>query len=104
LRPFPRQQDCAAYLRALLDGSAFTRGYDPIHVQDAYTLRCMPQVHGAVRDAIAYARWAFAIELNAVTENPLLFIDARLTTSRSYPVATFMASRWRLPWTIWGWR
>ena len=75
LRPFPRQQDCAVYLRALLAGSAFTRGYDPVNVQDAYTLRCIPQVHGAARDAIAYARWAFAIELNAVTDNPLLFID-----------------------------
>ncbi len=44
-------------------------------MQDAYTLRCIPQVHGAVRDAIAYARWAMEIELNAVTDNPLLFID-----------------------------
>src|SRR6266571_351159 len=76
LRPFPRQQDCAVYLRSLLADSAFTRGYDPVNVQDAYTLRCMPQVHGAARDDIAYARWAFAIELNAVTDNPLLFIDA----------------------------
>lgn len=75
LRPFPRQEDCAAYLRALLDGSQFTRGYDPANVQDAYTLRCIPQVHGAVRDAIAYARWAMEIELNAVTDNPLIFID-----------------------------
>ena len=75
LRPFPRQQACAAYLRRLLDGSEFTRGYDPTNVQDAYTLRCIPQVHGAARDAIAYARWAFEIELNAVTDNPLLFID-----------------------------
>ena len=56
-------------------GSEFTRGYDPANVQDAYTLRCIPQVHGAVRDAIAYARWVFAIELNAVTDNPLLFVD-----------------------------
>jgi len=46
-------------------------------VQDAYTLRCIPQVHGAVRDAIAYARWVFEIELNAVTDNPLLFIDEK---------------------------
>src|SRR4030095_2246661 len=76
LRPFPRQQDCAVYLRALLAGSEVTRGYAPVNVQDAYTLRCIPQVHGAARDAIAYARWAFAIELNAVTDNPLLFIDA----------------------------
>jgi histidine ammonia-lyase len=75
LRPFPRQIECAAYLRALLAGSQFTRTNDPTNVQDAYTLRCIPQVHGAVRDAIAYARWAFEIELNAVTDNPLLFID-----------------------------
>ena len=75
LRPFPRQIDCAAYLRALLAGSEFTRGQDPTNVQDAYTLRCIPQVHGAARDAIAYARWAFEIELNAVTDNPLLFVD-----------------------------
>lgn len=75
LRPLPRQIDCADYLRAVLDGSAFTRDDDPTHVQDAYTLRCIPQVHGAVRDAVAYARWMFEIELNAVTDNPLIFID-----------------------------
>jgi histidine ammonia-lyase len=75
LRPFPRQIDCAAHLRELIAGSEFTRGYDPKNVQDAYTLRCIPQVHGAVRDAIAYCRWAFEIELNAVTDNPLIFID-----------------------------
>lgn len=75
LRPFPRQQECAAYVRALLDGSQYLRGYDPSNVQDAYSLRCIPQVHGAVRDAIAYARWVFEIELNAVTDNPLLFVD-----------------------------
>jgi histidine ammonia-lyase len=75
LRPFPRQQECAANLRAILAGSDFTRGYDPAHVQDAYTLRCIPQVHGAARDAIVYARWAFTIELNAVTDNPLIFLE-----------------------------
>jgi histidine ammonia-lyase len=75
LRPHPRQIECAAYLRKLLAGSQFTRGYDPTNVQDAYTLRCIPQVHGAVRDAIAYARWVIEIELNAVTDNPLIFID-----------------------------
>lgn len=75
LRPFPRQVECAAYLRRVLDGSGFTRGADSSNVQDAYTLRCIPQVHGAVRDAIAYSRWAFEIELNAVTDNPLIFID-----------------------------
>lgn len=75
LRPFPRQVNCAAYLRELLAESEFTRHADPTNVQDAYTLRCIPQVHGAVRDAIAYARWAMEIELNSVTDNPLIFID-----------------------------
>ena len=77
LRPFPRQIECAAYLRALLEGSAYVRGSDSDNVQDAYTLRCMPQVHGAARDAIAYARWVFEIELNSVTDNPLLFVDEK---------------------------
>ena len=75
LRPHPRQVNCAAYMRRLLAGSGFVRHHDPTNVQDAYTLRCIPQVHGAVRDAIAYARWVVDIELNAVTDNPLLFID-----------------------------
>lgn len=75
LRPHPRQVSCAAYLRLLLEGSQFVRRHDPTNVQDAYTLRCIPQVHGAVRDAVAYARWVFDIELNAVTDNPIIFID-----------------------------
>jgi len=75
LRPYPRQKECAAYLRALLKDSQFTRGHDSLNVQDAYTLRCIPRVHGAIRDAIAYSRWIFEIELNAVTDNPLIFID-----------------------------
>lgn len=75
LRPFPRQIECAAYLRHLLEGSEFTRVATAKDIQDAYTLRCIPQVHGAARDAIAYSRWVFEIELNAVTDNPLIFID-----------------------------
>lgn len=75
LRPHPRQMECAANLRNILEGSGFTRGHDPSNIQDAYTLRCMPQVHGACRDAIAYAEWVVNIELNAVTDNPLIFVD-----------------------------
>ncbi len=75
LRPHPRQVECAAFLRRALAGSEFTRPYDPTNVQDPYTLRCIPQVHGAVREAIAYMRWMVEIELNAVTDNPLIFID-----------------------------
>ena len=75
LRPFPRQISTAANMRALLEGSEFTREYDSSNVQDAYTLRCIPQVHGAIRDAIAYTRWVMEIELNSVTDNPLIFIE-----------------------------
>jgi histidine ammonia-lyase len=75
LRPHPRQIDCAAFLRRLLDGSRFLRRGDPHHVQDPYTLRCVPQVHGAVRDSIAYAQWVINIELNTVNDNPIIFVD-----------------------------
>lgn len=75
LRPHPRQIDTARKLRENLEGSDFVRGFDPSNVQDAYTLRCMPQVHGACRDAIAYAEWLIKLELNAVTDNPLIFVD-----------------------------
>ncbi len=75
VRPHPRQIDCAAFLRQLLAGSQLLRTDDPNNVQDPYTLRCVPQVHGAVRDAIAYARWVINIELNAVNDNPIIFVD-----------------------------
>ncbi|MCB1026071.1 MAG: histidine ammonia-lyase [Acidobacteria bacterium] len=75
LRPHPRQIECAKNLRDILEGSDFIRGADDPNVQDAYTLRCIPQVHGACRDSIAYAEWVINIELNAVTDNPLIFID-----------------------------
>jgi len=75
LRPHPRQIDCARNLRKILEGSEFVRGFDPTNVQDAYTLRCIPQVHGACRDAVAYAEWLLKIELNSVTDNPLIFQD-----------------------------
>ncbi len=75
LRPHPRQIECAKNLREILEESEFVREFDSSNVQDAYTLRCMPQVHGACRDAIAYAEWVVKIELNAVTDNPLIFCD-----------------------------
>ena len=75
VRPHPRQIDCAQFLRDLIEGSELLRGHDPLNVQDPYTLRCVPQVHGAVRDSIAYAQWVIDIELNSVNDNPLIFID-----------------------------
>lgn len=74
LRPHPRQMKCAANLREILENSEFVRAFDPSNVQDAYTLRCMPQVHGACLDAIDYAEWVVNLELNAVTDNPLIFV------------------------------
>lgn len=75
LRPHPRQIECAQNLRRILADSEFVRAFDPANVQDAYTLRCMPQVHGACRDAVLYAEWLLKLELNAVTDNPLIFVD-----------------------------
>ena len=75
LRPHPRQINCADFLRRVLAGSSFLRRDDPNNVQDPYTLRCVPQVHGAVRDSIAYAQWVIDIELNTVNDNPIIFVD-----------------------------
>jgi histidine ammonia-lyase len=75
VRPHPRQIDCARFLRAILGGSQLLRSPESRNVQDPYTLRCVPQVHGAVRDAIAYAKWVIDIELNAVNDNPIIFVD-----------------------------
>ncbi len=75
LRPHPRQIDCAAFLRQVLAGSELLRPSNSSNVQDPYTLRCVPQVHGAVRDSVAYAKWVLEIELNSVNDNPLIFVD-----------------------------
>lgn len=75
VRPHPRQIECARFLRAILDGSQLLRSPESRNVQDPYTLRCVPQVHGAVRDSIAYAKWVIDIELNAVNDNPIIFVD-----------------------------
>jgi histidine ammonia-lyase len=76
LRPHPGQVACAAHMRALLEDSELVRGKGSANVQDAYTLRCVPQVHGAVRDALAHVQKVLQIELNAATDNPLIFRDA----------------------------
>ena len=69
------QRVSAARLRALLgDASDIATSHEGCgKVQDAYSLRCMPQVHGAVRDALAYVRRILEIEINAATDNPLVF-------------------------------
>ena len=73
-RPHAGQIAVAANLRELMRGSQLReRHRDCKRVQDAYSLRCMPQVHGAVRDALAFARHTFEIEMNSAVDNPLVF-------------------------------
>lgn len=69
------QIDTARNLRKLLKGSGNVRNVNPDKVQDPYSLRCVPQVHGASRDAIKYVYDAVSREINAVTDNPLIFPD-----------------------------
>jgi histidine ammonia-lyase len=74
LRPHPGQLASASNLRALTQDSAIIASHrDCARVQDAYSLRCMPQVHGAAREAIGFARAVIERELASVTDNPLLF-------------------------------
>jgi histidine ammonia-lyase len=75
-RPYPGQTQSAANLTKYLEGSAIRESHITCRrVQDAYSLRCAPQVHGAVRDSLAEARRTFEIELNSVTDNPLVIED-----------------------------
>src|SRR5262252_5922670 len=78
-RPHQGQLISAARLRKLMEGSEIRESHrdhalDP-RVQDAYALRCMPQVHGAARGAIAHAKEILEIEINSATDNPLIFPD-----------------------------
>jgi histidine ammonia-lyase len=77
LRPHPGQAASAANLRRLLEASPILASHrDSTHlVQDAYSLRCAPQVHGAVRDAAAHAREVLQIETNSVSDNPIVLPD-----------------------------
>lgn len=87
-RPHPGQQLVAANMRRLVADSANrTRHLDDDHrVQDAYSLRCIPQVHGAARDALGLLSAALTIEINAVTDNPLV-----LAASPEYPEGAILS-------------
>jgi histidine ammonia-lyase len=80
IRPHPGQVTSAEHLSRLLDGSEIRASHVSCRrVQDAYSLRCAPQVHGAVRDTLAEARRVFSIELNSATDNPLVFDEEVLS-------------------------
>ena len=73
-RPHSGQMTVAANLRRLIAGSEIRRSHqDCSRVQDAYSLRCIPQVHGAVRDTLDFCRRTFEIEMNSAVDNPLVF-------------------------------
>jgi histidine ammonia-lyase len=76
-RPHPGQRRTAAELRHLLRDSGLQHSHhgEAHKVQDPYSIRCIPQVHGAVRDALGYARGVLEIEINSSTDNPLVFPD-----------------------------
>jgi histidine ammonia-lyase len=76
-RPHPGQIAAAAHLRELTGHSEImaSHRFDDHRVQDPYSLRCMPQVHGASRDAIAYVRRVIEVEMNSATDNPLVFAE-----------------------------
>jgi histidine ammonia-lyase len=87
LRPHPGQADSAANLRALLAGSgvmASHRGPECTRVQDAYSLRCAPQVHGAARDTVAHAAAVADRELAAAIDNPVITLDDRVESNGNF--------------------
>ncbi|MFD4974569.1 histidine ammonia-lyase [Streptomyces sp. NPDC058424] len=93
LRPHPGQASSAANLTALLAGSGIVashRGPECTRVQDAYSLRCSPQVHGAARDTLAHAELVASRELASAVDNPVVTLDGRVQSNGNFhgaPVA-----------------
>jgi histidine ammonia-lyase len=83
-RPHPGQLQTAANLRKLIQGSEIRESHRTCEkVQDAYSLRCMPQVHGAVRDTLAHCRMVMETEVNSAVDNPLVFAHPRAIGDRA---------------------
>jgi len=77
-RPHPGQREVAKHLMSILEGSDIRRSHlkDDPRIQDAYSLRCMPQVHGAIRDALSHCENVLLIESGSATDNPLVFSES----------------------------
>ncbi len=76
-RPFVGQQRSAANIEALMQNSGINQSHEHCgKVQDAYSLRCTPQVHGAVREALRFVRETLEVEINSATDNPMVFADS----------------------------
>ena len=95
LRPHPGQEECASNVRKLIGESEIIKSHAGCdRVQDSYTLRCAPQVHGASRDAIRHVEQVVTRELNSVTDNPLIFAEDQEAISAGHfhgePIAQVM--------------
>ncbi len=90
MRPHQGQLDTAYNMRALLNGSTFVTHQAEIRVQDPYSLRCIPQIHGANKDTLGYVKSKVDIEINAATDNPIVLPDGRVLSGGNFhgePVA-----------------
>ena len=96
IRPHPGQKSVASNMRLLLTDSAILESHKNCDkVQDPYSLRCIPQVHGATRDLLEYASGVIERELNSVTDNPLVFSDGDIISGGNFhgqPLALAMDS------------
>jgi histidine ammonia-lyase len=94
VRPHPGHVQSAAVVRQLLQNSQINEAHrDCAKVQDAYSLRCIPQVHGAARDLLASVRRILEVEVNAATDNPLIFPNGDIISQGNFhgePVAMAM--------------
>ena len=92
-KPFPGQIDAAAHVRELLAGSYLEDPDAALSVQDPLSFRVMPQVHGALREQIAFTRRAVEIELNAIDDNPLASVekDTMLSNGNFHPMVLALA-------------
>jgi histidine ammonia-lyase len=94
VRPHAGQIKTAANLRRMLENSQIRESHRECgRVQDAYSLRCIPQVHGAVRDTLTHCREVFETEANSAVDNPLVFISSKSSGSSSAHVGTGVHTR-----------
>jgi len=92
-RPHPEQEHVAARIRTWLHGSQRTTTQGQLRVQDAYSIRCIPQVHGASWQTIGYAEARLGVELNSTTDNPIVLEDNRVLSGGQFhgqPIAIAM--------------
>ncbi|MFY9155142.1 MAG: histidine ammonia-lyase [Bacillota bacterium] len=92
-RPHQGQMECAEFISRLLEGSRLVSAPGKLRVQDAYSIRCIPQVHGATRDVLEYVRKVINTEINSVSDNPLVFPDGQVISAGNFhgqPVALAM--------------